>query len=119
MTGGARVFAGVLVWRAIAAQRDAALLAGAEMDPGRTGLYTFLALMAHGLFDRFDRVDMSARFSCHFQLGANLSLKRTGVQISLRKVTAPSLCCTILKPNRSYSRTAGFFGPALIETALY
>jgi len=29
-----RVFSGVTIWRAIAAQRDATSLAGAQMDPG-------------------------------------------------------------------------------------
>ena len=68
MTGGAGVFAGVAIWRAIAAQGDAALLAGAKMDPGRTDLYAFLALGACGLFDRFDRIDVLATFHSHFRV---------------------------------------------------
>jgi hypothetical protein len=69
MAGGAGVFAGVTVRGAIATQSDAALLAGAEMDPGRSDLYAFLALGARGLFDRFDRIDVRATFHCHFLIG--------------------------------------------------
>ena len=69
MVGGASVFAGVAIWGAITTQRDAALLAGAEVDPGRTDLYTFLALGARGLFDRFDRIDVRATCHCHFLIG--------------------------------------------------
>jgi hypothetical protein len=34
MPGCMRMFAGVTVWRAVTAERDAALLAGAQMHPG-------------------------------------------------------------------------------------
>jgi hypothetical protein len=46
-----RVFAGVTVWRAITAERYAAGLAGAQMDPGRSNLHAFLAFAALRLFD--------------------------------------------------------------------
>ena len=46
-----RVFAGVTIWRAVAAERHAARLAGAQMNPVRTGLHAFLAFAALRLFN--------------------------------------------------------------------
>jgi hypothetical protein len=68
MPGSPGVLAGVTVRRAIAAKGDAALLAGAEMDPGRTDLYAFLTLGQRRLFDRLDRIDVRATFDCHFRV---------------------------------------------------
>jgi hypothetical protein len=45
------VLAGMPIRRAIAAQRDATLLAGAQMDPGRTDFYAFLTFAALRLLD--------------------------------------------------------------------
>src|SRR5215831_1123183 len=44
-----RMLAGVLVGRAVAAERDAALLAGAQVHPPRAGLYALDALAAPGV----------------------------------------------------------------------
>ena len=53
-----RVFAGVTVRRAVAAERDAAFLARSQMHPVCAGLHAFLAFAALRLFDRRDRVDV-------------------------------------------------------------
>src|SRR5262249_13165599 len=50
----------VLVRRGVAAQRDAALLAGAQLDPAGADLHALRALAALGLFDALDRFDMIA-----------------------------------------------------------
>lgn len=51
MPGCVRVFSGVTIWRAIAAERDAALLARAQMYPACPDLHAFFAFAALGLFD--------------------------------------------------------------------
>ncbi len=51
MRGFVRVFAGVTIWRAVAAERHAARLAGAQMDPGTADLHAFLAFAALRLLD--------------------------------------------------------------------
>ena len=53
-----RVFAGVTVRRAVAAERDAAFLARSQMHPVCAGLHAFFAFAALRLFDRRDRVDV-------------------------------------------------------------
>jgi hypothetical protein len=45
------MFAGVPVWRTIAAERHATLLAGAQMNPLRANFHTFLAFAALWLLD--------------------------------------------------------------------
>ena len=55
-----RVFAGVLIRRAIATQRHAALLAGAQMHPLRPDLHTLRALAAVRKFDGRDSGQMAA-----------------------------------------------------------
>jgi hypothetical protein len=51
MPAGVRVFAGMPVRRAVAAERDATRLARAQMDPGRTDLHAFFAFTALRLLD--------------------------------------------------------------------
>jgi hypothetical protein len=51
MPGCVRVFAGVTVWRAVTAERYTARLAGAQMNPLRADLHTFLAFAALRLFN--------------------------------------------------------------------
>jgi hypothetical protein len=55
MSTGAGVFAGVLIRRAIAAQRDSTRLARPQMNPRRSDLYAFLAFATMRLLDRLDR----------------------------------------------------------------
>ena len=50
MAAGVRMFTGMPVRRAIAAERHAARLARAQMDPVRTGLYALFAFAALRLF---------------------------------------------------------------------
>jgi hypothetical protein len=54
MARGVGMFAGVTIWRRIAAQRRAALLARSEMDPGSADFHAFGAFTNRRLFDRFD-----------------------------------------------------------------
>ena len=55
MTAAVRMFAGVVIWRAVAAQRDSTRLTCPEMHPITTDLYAFLAFAAIRLFDRLNR----------------------------------------------------------------
>jgi hypothetical protein len=66
MSRRVRVFAGMLIGRTVATQRDAALLTGSEMKPLRADLYTFDAFAHFGLFHRFDGVEMRAWTIGHF-----------------------------------------------------
>jgi hypothetical protein len=51
MRGSVRVLAGMPIWRAITAKCDAALLARAQMDPGRTNFHALFAFAAVRLFN--------------------------------------------------------------------
>ena len=51
MSAAVRVFAGVLIRRAVAAKRDATRLARPKVHPVRTDLYAFFAFAAMRLFD--------------------------------------------------------------------
>jgi hypothetical protein len=48
------MFAGVLIWRAVAAQRDSTRLARPEMHPIGTDLYTLFTFAATRLLDRLN-----------------------------------------------------------------
>jgi hypothetical protein len=58
MTTRVCVFTGVLIRRAIAAQRHSTCLARAQMNPVCTDLDAFFAFAALRLFDRLNRVEM-------------------------------------------------------------
>jgi len=51
MLGGMRMFAGVLVWRAVTAERDTTCLAGPQMNPVCADLHAFFAFAALRMFD--------------------------------------------------------------------
>jgi hypothetical protein len=68
MPGGVRVFAGVLVWRAVTAQRDAAGLTSPQVDPLRSDLHAFVTLAALRLFDRCGRVEMRTASVRHYSV---------------------------------------------------
>ena len=55
MSTSVRMFAGVLIRRAVAAQRDSTCLARPEMHPIRTDLHAFFAFAAMRLLDRLNR----------------------------------------------------------------
>jgi hypothetical protein len=66
MTARVRVFARVLIRRAIATERHAALLTCPEMDPVRADLDALLTFLSLGRLDLGDRAQMSADvFGCH------------------------------------------------------
>ena len=64
----ARVFAGVLIRRAVATKSDAALLAGAEMQPLRADFHALSALAGFRLLDRIDRIEMRTAAISHLRL---------------------------------------------------
>ena len=68
MSAGVRVFAGVLIRRAVAAQRDSTRLARPQMNPVAADLHTFFAFAALWPFDRLDRVQMRAASDTHDRL---------------------------------------------------
>ena len=70
MSTGMRVFAGVLIRRAVAAQRDSAPLARPEMHPVGTDLYAFFAFTTMRLLDRLngDRIQMRTPSGTHDRL---------------------------------------------------
>ena len=59
MPGRVRVFAGVLIWRAVAAERDTACLARAQMNPIATDLHALGAFANLRLLHEIDRVEMT------------------------------------------------------------
>jgi hypothetical protein len=70
MSTGMRVFAGVLIRRAVAAERDSTRLARPEMHPVGTDLYAFFAFATMRLLDRFngDRIQMRTSSGIHDRL---------------------------------------------------
>ena len=70
MSSGARVFAGVLIWRAVAAQRDSTRLACPQMNPVAADLYAFFAFATMRLLDRLnrDRIQMRTASRTHDRL---------------------------------------------------
>jgi hypothetical protein len=63
-----RVFAGVTVWRAIAAQRYSTCLARTQMDPGAANLHALFAFAALRLFDGVDCIQMRTASGTHDRL---------------------------------------------------
>jgi hypothetical protein len=70
MSTGVRVFAGVLIWRAVAAQRDSTRLARPQMNPVAADLYAFFAFTTMRLLDRLnrDRIQMRTASRTHDRL---------------------------------------------------
>jgi hypothetical protein len=70
MSTGVRVFAGVLIGRTVAAQRDSTCLARPEMHPMGTDLYAFFAFATMRLLDRLnrDRIQMRTSSGTHDRL---------------------------------------------------
>src|SRR5215211_110366 len=66
MATGVRMFAGVLIWRAVAAKRHATFLACAQMNPVTTDLHALFAFPAFRLFDGFDCVQMRTAAIGHY-----------------------------------------------------
>jgi hypothetical protein len=75
MPAGPRMFAGVLIRRAVATQRYTAFLTCSQVHPLRADLYALSALAASGMFDRGNGRKMSAtsvRHTSHrFQIFMN------------------------------------------------
>ena len=71
MPGGMRVFAGVTVRRAVAAECYAALLAGAQMNPVCADFNALFAFLTLRMFYRPNRLEMRA--GCHRDLLGSLS----------------------------------------------
>lgn len=65
MIRGVGVFAGVPIRRAVAAKRGAALLAGAQVHPGRTNFHALFAFAHLRLFDGANRIEMRATTRGH------------------------------------------------------
>src|SRR5437867_5707023 len=76
MCGCPRMFAGVLIWGAVATKRNATRLARAQMNPARTDLHAFFTFAALRLLDRFNRVEMRTASVGH----CRLSLFRSGAR---------------------------------------
>ena len=70
MSTSVRVFAGVLIWRAVAAQRDSTRLARPEMHPIGTNLHAFFAFAPVRLLDRLNRnrIQMRTTLGIHDRL---------------------------------------------------
>ena len=61
MSAGVRVFAGVLIRRAVAAQRDSTRLARPQVNPIAANLHAFFAFTAMRLLDRLNRNRIQVR----------------------------------------------------------
>ena len=70
------MFAGVLIWGAVATKRNATRLARAQMNPARTDLHAFFTFATLRLPDRFNRVEMRTASVGH----CRLSLFRPGAR---------------------------------------
>ena len=70
MSTGVRVFAGVLIRRAVAAQRDSTCLARPQVNPVAADLYAFFAFATMRLLDRLnrDRIQMRTASRTHDRL---------------------------------------------------
>jgi len=70
MSTSVRVFASVLIRRAVATQRNSARLARPEMHPIGTDLYAFFAFAALRLLDRLNRdgIEMRTTSDIHDRL---------------------------------------------------
>ena len=68
MCSRVRMFARVLIWRAVTAERDATRLARPQMNPVCTDLYAFGAFANFRLFNRFDSVEMRATAVRHCRI---------------------------------------------------
>ena len=70
MSTGVRVFAGVLIRRAVAAQRDSTRLARPQMHPIGTDLYAFFAFATMWLLDRLNlnRIQVRTASATHDRL---------------------------------------------------
>jgi hypothetical protein len=64
-----RMFARMTIRRAVAAQRFAALLARAQMDPGRADLYALFTFQTLRMFDILDCVQMRTASVVHELFG--------------------------------------------------
>jgi hypothetical protein len=66
-----RVFAGVPIWRAVAAQRDSTRLARPEVHPVGPNLHAFFAFAALRFLDRLNRnrIQMRTTSGIHDRLG--------------------------------------------------
>jgi ATP-dependent RNA helicase RhlE len=121
------VFASVLVRRAIAAEGDAAFLAGPQMHPRRAELHTLVALQPAGPFNRFDRFDMGAFAGGHRKSvmrsvspGANEveSSKRCGLDNSGDSCVLMPFRALHLSPQILQAvRDAGYTEPTPIQVA--
>src|SRR6266702_2702069 len=65
MLRGAGMFAGMPIWRAITAERDATGLARAQMNPVAAALHALCAFGALRLLDCFDCIQMRAAAVIH------------------------------------------------------
>ena len=63
-----RVFAGMMVWRAVATERDSTCLAGPQMNPVGTDLHAFFAFAALRLLDGLDRIEMRTASVSHYSI---------------------------------------------------
>jgi len=68
MRTGVRVLAGVLIRRAVAAQRYSTRLARPEMHPVGTDLYAFFAFATMRLLDRLNRIQVRTASATHDRL---------------------------------------------------
>jgi len=62
------MFAGVLIWGAVATKRNATRLARPQMNPARTDLHAFFTFAALRLLDRFNRVEVRTASVGHCRL---------------------------------------------------
>jgi hypothetical protein len=70
MSSGVRMFAGVLIRRAVAAKRRSTCLACAQMNPVTIDLYAFFTFATMRLLDRLNRnrIQMRTTSGTHDQL---------------------------------------------------
>src|SRR5256885_13076939 len=105
MTGGAGVLGGMLVGRAVAAQRGAALLARSQVDPVRADLHALGALPALGVPHGRDRTEVSAARSeehtSELQSPCNLVCRLLLEKKKNSRSRVPAVCPSTWRARRS------------------
>ena len=110
------MFAGVTIWRAVAAARGAALLTGPQMDPTGTNLDALLALAVLCVLDGRDCDDVRTRTFSHdcslLMIVLTLFVKHLMNECDRRRALTNRRCDTLHVAaadvaDRKYARQAG------------
>jgi hypothetical protein len=103
-----RVLGGVMIWRGVATEGDAACLTSPQMNPVVANLHAFFAFAALRLFDRCDRGEMRTASLRHCPIVAALNdwnqppliCKRASFDETAARLVVVRTACRALIPSR-------------------